>query len=135
MKFLTVLILSTALAACGAKSSDEDEVRALIDAVETAAEARDASEVLEHVSDDYSDSAGYDKSGLRSFLLGYFLAHPKLELIVTIESLQFPVDGLAQAVVSVAAVELGDPGMRRLKVELRRVGGDWLVVRADRQPQ
>jgi len=135
MKFFPVLILATLLAACGTKSSDEDQVRALFDAVETAAESRDASDVLEHVSDEYRDGSGYDKSGLRGFLVGYFLAHPKLELLVNVESLDFPVDGLAQAVVSVTAMELGDPGVQRLKVELRKTDGEWRVVRADRQPR
>jgi hypothetical protein len=120
------------LAACGTKSSDEQQVRALIDGVEAAAEARDASDVLEHVADDYADSGGFDKAQLQNFLRGYFLAHPRLELVVNIESLEFPVDGLAQAVVSVATVELGDPDLQRLKVEFRRAGGEWRVARADR---
>jgi len=136
---MTVLILSTtlvALSGCsGSATSDEEKVRALIASVEEAAEERDASDVLEYVSDDYRDGSGYDKDELRNFLRGYFLAHPKLELLVTIESLEFPVDGLAQAVVSVATVELGDPGMRRLNVELRRAEGEWRVVRADREPR
>jgi hypothetical protein len=133
MKLFISVIAATLLAACGTKSSDEEQVRALIDDVESAAEARDASDVLEHVADDYADSSGLDKRDLREFLLGYFLSHPKLELLVNIESLEFPVDGLAQAVVSVTAVELGDPGRQRLKVEFRRVGGEWRVARADRE--
>ena len=127
-----IFVAAILLAACTPKSSDEEQVRALIDEVETAAEARDASDVLEHVADDYGDSSGLDKRELQNFLRGYFLSHPKLELLVNIESLEFPVDGLAQAVVSVTAVELGDPGNQRLKVELRRVGGEWRVARADR---
>jgi len=127
-----IFIAAILLAACGAKSSDEEQVRALIASLETAAEARDASDVLEHVADDYSDSSGLDKPELQNFLRGYFLSHPKLELLVNIESLEFPVDGLAQAVITVATVELGDPGMRRLKVEFRRAGGQWRVSRADR---
>ena len=127
-----VFIATILLAACGAKSSDEAQVRALIDSVEDAAEARDTSDVLEYVADDYADSSGLDKPQLQNFLRGYFLAHPKLELVVNIESLEFPVDGLAQAVVSVATVELGDPDLQRLKVELRRAGGEWRVARADR---
>ena len=58
--------------------------------------------MLEHVADDYADAQGLDKTQLQNFLRGYFLAHPKLELLVNIESLEFPVDGLAQAVVTVA---------------------------------
>jgi len=132
MKLFISVIAATLLAACSAKSSDEEQVRALIDSVEAAAEKRDASDVLEHVADDYVDSSGLDKRELQNFLRGYFLSHPKLELLVNIESLEFPVDGLAQAVVSVTAVELGDPGMERLKVEFRRAGGEWRVARADR---
>ena len=136
MKFSTnaslILLAAMLLAACGAKTSDESQVRALIDAVETAAEARDASEVLEHVADDYADSRGLDKTQLRNLLRGYFLAHPGLELVVNIESLHFPVDGLAQAVLTVTTVELTDPNRQRLKVEFRRSGSGWQVVRADR---
>jgi hypothetical protein len=136
MKFSTnaspIFIATILLAACGAKSSDEEQVRALISAVETAAEARDASEVLEHVADNYADSNGFDKTQLQNFLRGYFLAHPRLEVLVNIESLEFPGDGLAQAVISLATVELTDPDMQRLKVEFRRSGSAWQVVRADR---
>ena len=127
-----ILLATILLAACGAKTSDEQQVRALIDEVETAAEARDASDVLEHVADDYADSRGLDKTQLQDFLRGYFLAHPKLELAVNIESLEFPVDGLAQAVISVTTVELTDPDLQRLKVEFRRSGSAWQVARADR---
>ena len=127
-----IFLATVLLAACGAKSSDEEQVRALIGAIETAAEARDTSDVLEHVADNYVDSNGFDKSQLRNFLLGYFLAHPRVEVLVNIESLEFPVDGLAQAVISLATVELTDPDLQRLKVEFRRSGGVWQVVRADR---
>jgi hypothetical protein len=136
MKFVSKvsLIFATGilLAACAAKSSDEEQIRAVIDAVEEAAEARDASDVLEHVAANYTDSAGFDKSQLQNFLRGYFLAHPKLELLVNVESLEFPVDGLAQAVVSIATVEVTDPDLTRLKVEFRRSGTAWQAVRADR---
>ena len=130
--FVTAILLITTLVACGAKSSDEQQVRAVIDAVETAAEARDASDVLEHVADNYADSNGFDKTQLRNFLRGYLLAHPKLELLVTVESLEFPVDGLAQAVISITTVELTDPDMQRLKVEFRRSGSAWQVARVER---
>jgi hypothetical protein len=132
MKFLTMVLAASLLAACGTKSSDEEQVRALVSDVEAAAEDRDTSDVLAHVADNYTDSAGFDRTQLQNFLRAYFLAHPKLELLVTVESLEFPVDGLAQAVVSVATVELTDPDLRRLKVEFRRLDGAWKVMRADR---
>ncbi len=132
MKFLTVLILAATLAACASRSSDEQQVRALVDAVEAAAENRDASDVLEFVADDYEDTNGFDKSQLRNFLRGYFLAHPKIELMVGVEVLEFPADGVAKAELSVTSLSLDDPDRVRLRVEFRRKGGDWRVSRADR---
>jgi hypothetical protein len=131
MKFLTALILVTLLAACGARSSDEEQVRTLVAELETAAEARDTSEVLEHVAANYGDAQGFDRAQLQNFLRGYFLAHPKIELLVTIDSLAFPADGLAQAEITVTSVAL-DADRARLKVEFRREGGAWQVSRADR---
>ena len=131
MKFFTMVLAASLLVACGTKSSDEEQVRTLVSDIEAAAEERDTSDVLAHVDDNYTDSAGFDKTQLQNFLRAYFLAHPKLELLVTVESLEFPVDGLAQAVVSVATVELTDPDLRRLTVEFRRLDGRWKVMRAD----
>ena len=133
MKFLTMLIASSLLVACAARSSDVEQVRALIDDMETAAEARDASDVLDLVANDYEDAQGFDRTQLRNFLRGYFLAHPKIELLVDIESLEFPADGLAQAEISVTSLALDDPDRAQLKVEFRREGGDWKVQRADRE--
>jgi hypothetical protein len=134
MKFLPALILiaSTAtLVACGARSSDEEQIRASIAGMETAAEARDASDVLAFVADDYEDAQGFDKSQLRNFLRGYFLAHPKLDVVVNISQLEFPADGLARAELSVTTVEL-NPDHAAFRVEFRRVDGDWRLTRADR---
>jgi len=132
MKLLTVLMITSLLAACAAASSDEDKVRAAIDSAEKAAEARDVSDVLDLVADNYADSAGMDKAQLQTFLRGYFLSHPKIELLVKVENVEFPVDGLALAVVSITTVEFTDFGSQRLKVEFRRSKGEWQVVRADR---
>ena len=136
MKLFAVLTFTAALglslAACGARSSDEEQVRALFDAAEQAAEARDTLDVLALVAEEYRDAQGLDRDQLRNFLRAYFLSHPRLELVVRVESLEFPVDGLAHAVVTVATVELGDPALERLKLELRRGNGGWQVTRADR---
>jgi ketosteroid isomerase-like protein len=133
MKFLTTLIAASFLAACGARSSDEERVRELVADLETAAEARDASDVLDLVAADYEDAQGFDRAQLQNFLRGYFLAHPKVELLVNIESLEFPADGLAQAEISVTTLELNDPDHARLKVEFRRDGDEWKIRRADRK--
>ena len=133
MKFLPVLILAATLSACGSRSSDEERVRELFATAEAAAEARDSSDVLDLVADEYTDAQGLDKASLGNFLRGWFLAHPKVEITVVVESLEFPVDGLAQANVTVGNLTTSDVDLERLKVELRRDGEDWRVVRADRR--
>ena len=129
MKLITLLLAATLLGACGARSSDETQVRELIDAVEIAGEARDTSDVLEHVARDYSDSQGFDRAQLQNFLRGYFLARPKIELLVDVETLEFPVEGLARARVDITSLPAGDRAI--LHVEFRREDGEWRAVRAD----
>jgi hypothetical protein len=139
MKFSTALILSScaslALVACSSASSDEQRVRALLESAEKAAEARDVGDVLDFVGADYADDAGNTHDSLRGFLRLFFAAHPKLELVTRVDDLQFPVDGLARARVTVRGLDLdrlsaGDSVA--LDVELRRDGDEWRVVRADR---
>lgn len=133
MKFFTGFVAVILLSACGSRSSDEEQVRAVIDTAEVAAESRDASDVLEHVASDYSDSNGFDRTQLQNFLRGYFLANPKIELLVRIESLEFPVAGLGRARISVNALPSGDSAT--LDVEFRQEKGEWRVSRADQVRQ
>lgn len=138
MKFLSLFVAVTcaviSLSACGAHPSDDQQVRELVTSVENAAEERDTRHVLEHVADDYQDANGFDKPQLQNFLRGWFLAHPRVQLMVGIDELTFPADGLAQAEISVTSMSLSDPERVRLKVEFRRSGGEWRVNRADRLP-
>jgi hypothetical protein len=134
MKFVTLCVavtfVVTFLAACGTRSSDDEKVRELIVTAENAAEARDASDVIDLVSSDYSDSRGSDRARLENFLRGYFLAHPKVELRVSVQDLQFPVDGLGRATIDVLSLPAGEQAT--FEVEFRREDGDWRISRADK---
>ena len=135
MKFSLALILSSLLVACSSATSDEQRVRALFASAEEAAESRDVGDLLELVADEYADDQGNTRDSLRVFLRVFFAAHPKLELVTNVDDLQFPVAGLARARVTVRGLDLdrfnaGDSV--RLDVELRIVGGEWRIVRADR---
>jgi hypothetical protein len=136
MKFFPLCFAVTSvvisLSACGARANDEEQVRELFASAETAAEDRDASDVLALVADDYEDENGFDKAQLRDFLRGYFLANPRIDLLVNVQSLEFPADGIAQAELTVTRVSLSDPQQLHLGVELRRTDGGWRVKRADR---
>jgi hypothetical protein len=135
MKLSLALIFAALLASCGARSSDEEQVRELIARAEESAEARDTSDVLALVADDYADAQGRGRHELRNALTTYFALHPKLEIFVSVDSIEFPADGLAQVRVAVRGLELErfDLGESvELAVELRRDDGDWRVSRADR---
>ena len=135
MKFSTLLILCLSVGACSSPTSDEEKVRAVFASAEEAAEERDVGDVLELVDARYADAQGNSRDSLRPFLHGYFATHPKLELIVSVDELEFPVDGLARARVKVRGLELDRFSVGEavlLNVELRRDGSDWRVVRADR---
>jgi hypothetical protein len=136
MKFSPALILSCALGiACSSSTSDEQRVRDIFSDVERAAEARDVGDVLEFVGADYADAQGNSRDSLALFLRGYFATHPRLELVTSVDDLQFPVPDLARARVTVRGLELDrlDFGSSAaLDVELRREDGEWRVVRADR---
>jgi hypothetical protein len=139
MKFSPLLILCLSLIALfgcsGSPTSDEEKVRAVFASAEEAAEERDAGDVLELVDARYADAQGNSRDSLRPFLHGFFATHPKLELIVSVEELEFPVDGLARARVKVRGLELDRFSVGEavlLNVELRHDGSDWRVVRADR---
>ena len=138
---LTVCVVVTfTLAGCGAKSSAEEEVRALVASAETAAEERDVGDVMKLIADDYSDAQGFDKAQLTNFLRGYFVMHPKIELVVDIGAVEFPADGLARTRVTIAMVgtqgtatdssATGD--LETVELELQRKGDEWRVTRADR---
>ena len=137
--FIACVLAAHCIAGCTA-SSDEQKVRAVIDAAESAVQARDTSDVLKLVTDDYTDSQGFDKAQLQQFLRAYFLTHPKIELVVTVGAIEFETANRAR--VRVDIVLLGTqvrPGAttltgdtEALQVELKRQGAEWRVTRVDR---
>jgi hypothetical protein len=130
------------LASCARDRADpEQQVRAVLAAAESAAEARDVSEAMDLVADGYADARGLDKSQLRNFVRGYFAIHPSISILMRVESLEFPADDLARARVTVGM--LGRQGaeenwslaadVETFDVELIREGEDWRLLRADRE--
>ncbi len=141
-QIFNTLVAALLIAACSA-SSDEQQVRAVIDAAETAAEARDTSDVLDLVAPDYADGQGFDKAQLQNFLRAYFLMHPKIELVVRIGKVDFATPNRAR--VTVEIVMLGTQvesnsktalagDAEKLQVELKRQQAEWRVTRVDRIP-
>lgn len=130
------------MTACGPSGTPEDELRALVDEVEALAEARDAGELRAMIADDYRDESGRDASEVRNFLHAWLVAHPSVNLVTRIDSIEL--EGTEQARVQVTVGMLGREAkgdsdwdlaadIERLDIRLARDGSDWRVVGAGRQ--
>ena len=133
------------LAACGSRSEPEQELRALVDEAEIAAEERDASALRELIADDYQDPQGRNAGDVRTYLHGYLIAHPSIRLITRIDSIELEGKELARVAVTVGMLgrEAGADDdwdlagdIYRLDLRLAREDdGDWRVIRAATQDE
>lgn len=129
------------VASCANDTSAEQQVRELVARAEAHAEARDVSDLAALISEEYSDARGFDKREVTNYLRGYFLLHPSVNLLVRVDSLEFPAENHARAQITVGM--LGRRGsaeswelaadLETLEVELLDEDGEWRVIRADRQ--
>ena len=131
--------LALLLTACSDSASPEQQVRAVIDAMETAAEARDVGDLTEHLSANYRDAQGQDREQAARYARGYFIANQSVHLLTRIESLEFPAADEARVRLQVGmAGRGGEAGAGGLSADLHdfdlvlvREGGEWKVSYAD----
>ena len=127
------------LGGCVQSGTPEAQVRAVIAAGEQAAEARDLSGLLEHVSAAFLDEHGGSRDDLKQTLRGYFVAHQSIALLTRIDSVEFPYRDLARVRVTVGtlgreaaeatAFELA-ADVNEIVLELKLEDDEWRVVRA-----
>ena len=138
----TRLYLTLALlAGCGDSTSPEQQVRAVIEQMEIAAEARDVGALVEHVSENYRDSQGQGRSELSRAARGYFIANQSIHLLTRVEDIQFPTSeearlkvrvGMAGREPQAGTLDLSAE-VRAFDVVLMREDGEWKVTYADPQ--
>jgi hypothetical protein len=135
---LAALVLM--LAACGREPSPEDRIREVITAAETAAEARDLSDVMDVVSDRYADLRGQDKAAIRDVMRGFLLVNQSIHLLVRVDDVKFPGDDLANAHVTVGMLGRQDAGVDdwslaadvyEFDVRLVNEDDEWRLVSAE----
>ncbi len=74
---LAAATLALLLAACS-RPADEQALRDTITAMQTAAEERSISGVMDHVTEDFGGSHGLDQTGLRRLLQAQYLGNQKV---------------------------------------------------------
>jgi outer membrane biogenesis lipoprotein LolB len=127
------------LTACSDPASPEQQVRAVIDSMETAAESRDVGDLMEHISANYRDARGQDRAEASRYARGYFIANQSVHLLTRIESLEFPSPDEARVKLQVGmAGRAAAPGGSSVSADLYdfdlaliREGDEWKVSYAD----
>jgi len=138
MRAFRLLLLATValLASCGDANSPEQQVRAVIEKMETAAEARDVSELVEHLSSEYRDANGMTPDEAARYARGYFIANQSIHLLTRVEQIEFPLPDEARARVLVGMVgqDADAAGkwdlaadLYEFKLALRQEDGEWKV--------
>lgn len=131
-----LLVAFAALTGCGDADSPEQEVRQVIDEMETAAEARDVSDFAQHLSDEYRDANGMSPDEAARYARGYFVANQSIHLLTRIEQIEFPLPDEARARVLVGMVgrDADAAGnwdlvadLYEFKLALRQEDGEWKV--------
>lgn len=72
-----LIVVTAALPACH-RDTEEERVKKVISAVQTAAEEKNVKTIMSHVSKTYSDPQGFNYDEIRGLLTAYFLRHPKI---------------------------------------------------------
>ena len=110
-----------------------------MDSAESAAEARDASALRDLVADDYADANGRGAADVRNFLHAWLIAHPSVNLVTRIDSIELEGTELARVRVTVGMLGREATGesdwdlaadVERLDLRLAREGDEWRVIRA-----
>jgi hypothetical protein len=124
------------IAACSDPQSPEQQVREVLAGLQHAAEARDASQFMEFISNDCRTAQGQGFDEIQRYLRGYLLTHQSIHLLTRIEQLEFPVP--AEARVSLAVGMAGQPvaagaldlaaELRQFELVLQQQDGTWKVV-------
>ncbi|HKS58836.1 MAG TPA: hypothetical protein VJS12_26330 [Steroidobacteraceae bacterium] len=137
MRFALVAALAL-LGGCSDDTSPEQQVRAVIDSMELAAEERDVGDLLEHLSVAYRSADGQDRAETSRYVRGYFVANQSIHLLTRIESLEFPAPDEARLKLQVGMAGQGGQGAANLNADLYnfdvvlvREDGEWKVSYAD----
>lgn len=136
-----VLVL---LPACPGAPSPEQQIRALMQRAERAAEDGDLDGLMAVVSPDYRDDDGRDRAALRGIVAFYLRQTEELHVLYQEKRLDLdgPDDGTVEAVVALASRPLGSgldlreisADLLRVRVRLERRDGEFALVGATWEP-
>lgn len=137
--FSWIIVCLLGLAACTAPGSPEEQIREVLRRIETAAESREAGDLVEHLSESYRDAYGHGREDVARTVRGYFIANQSIHLLTRLEDIQFPSSEEARVKVAVgmlgreAGAEAGwdlAADIYHFDLAFIREDGDWKVLYA-----
>lgn len=133
--FAGLLLVAVGLSSCGG-DDPETRLRATIDAMEAAIEAREPGDFVAHVAEDFSGGGGqFDRRTLRTYLAGQMMGGESIS--VTLAPLDVTLHEGGRATVRVSALVLGGRFLPERGEALEIVSGwrledgEWRCYTAD----
>lgn len=131
------VVLAVSLAGCsGEQVGPEAELRAWVDEVHKAAEAKDRGAILDRISPAYADARGNSRDDVSDMLRLYFLRANRVEFVPAIDSIDVMAGTAADVALTVgmAGTDHGRFALRadayRFELELEFADGDWQLISA-----
>lgn len=130
------LVLFVFLVSACARSPSEEQLRATIDAMHKAGEARDVAGLMEHIAEDFSgQSASMDRRGLSAFLLAVRMRTEQLSITRTQTAIRL---NQASAEADISFIVTDGRGLLpaqgqvvSVKTKWRFESGDWQLTTAN----
>ncbi len=134
----TVLAITLLISGCDNEPvmSEEDQVRATIDAIEAAAEKRSLTGMLEHISSSYKDYDGNDVKKIKGFIQLQLIQNQSINIFTKIRELEVTEDTATvelSAAMASREVDLSSDENRlradrhRFSIVLKLEQGQWKV--------
>jgi ketosteroid isomerase-like protein len=135
-----LLLCLLGLASCGEKMSEEDRVRAVIQDMADAAEAKDARRIKDHISPDYSDPHGMDYQEIKGFIAIQMMQSMHISVFIRKTEVEIKADKAYATVKAIIArgdkpaANEEDTDTQRsgfiFDLTFRKTGGEWMMTEA-----
>lgn len=134
MRRILTLLFICALGGCS-ETAPEQAIRQQIEALQEAVEERSAGRVIDGLSEQFLGNAQLDKRAMHRLLVGLFLRHKEINLLITKMDISVNPDDPLSAAMHGAAIVTGaqhlipeDGRVYSVAGHWQKLDGDWLLV-------
>lgn len=134
--FAAILTLSAIVGCAGEAEGPEAQVRAWIDEMHAAAEAKDRGDIVDRISPSYADARGNSRDDIEKTLRVYFLRQSRITVIPSVDEIRIIAGTAAEVSLTVAMAGTNNSAFGlsadayRFELELESDGEDWKLISA-----